>query len=559
MAGRVDTEPGRPAAGGPGADPLLSARGVRKRYGAVTALAGADLDVSAGEVVALLGANGSGKSTLGRVLTGVTRPDAGELRFAGRPVDLPSPMAARRLGVGAVYQELSLVPDMTVAENVWLGHEPTRRGGVDRRAMRERTAELLELFAGTFAVRVTPDTVVADLPQAGRQVIEVLKAYSWSPRVLILDEATASLDSRQVDRLFELVGRWREEGMALVFVSHRMGEIFRVADRAVVLRNGATVGMRPIAETDEAELVALLTGGTGAAPRRARAVAAEASVGPGTPEAAVGEPPLLELRGYSSPGLAPLDLRVARGELLGLGGLQGQGQSRLLLSLFGAAPHHGEVLLDGRRVTFRSPRQAMAAGVAYVPGDRNEAGLLPFRPLLENLQLPNWGRYGVPLRMRAARRDAADAADELSVRHGGLDESVGTLSGGNAQKVVIAKWLLRRPRLLLLDDPTKGVDVGAKAEFYAFLEELRRRGVTVLFNSSDDLELLGLCERVLVLHDGRVAAELAGDTLDRDHLVAAAMGGGAPAGAPADDAGVPSGGPSGGGGGGPSGGMGGRA
>lgn len=496
--------------------PLISARGIFKQYGAVRALAGADLDIYAGQVTALLGANGSGKSTLGRVITGITRPDSGSLTFEGRPLHLRSPVQARQLGITAVYQELSLVPDLSVAENVWLGHEPRRMGGIDRRAMRAKTAELLESFQDVFTAPVSPDTTVERLPASERQLVEVVKALAWQPRVLVLDEATSSLDSRQVDRLFELVQQWRAQGMALVFISHRMEEIFRVADRAAVVRNGISVGQRHISEATERQLVQLMTGG-GEVAAIAQGRQAEDAVGSEAPV-------VLRLTEFSSTDLQPLDLELRRGELVGLGGLQGQGQRQLLLALFGAAPHHGQMLLGGEQVRFRSPRQAQRAGVAYVPGDRNREGLLPVRPILENLQLPGWRKYGVPLRLREARADAGEVAEELVIKFDSLDEPVANLSGGNAQKVVIGKWLLQRPRLLLLDDPTRGVDVNAKAEFYRLLGRLQEQGTTILFHSSDDAELLGLCQRVLVLQDGHVTARLTGQTLDRQHLVAAAMG-----------------------------------
>src|SRR5690606_26434375 len=344
---------------------------------------------------------------------------------------------------------------------------------------------------------VEPDTLVDSLPPSERQLVEVVKALAWRPRLLVLDEATASLDARQVDRLFELVRGWREGGMAVVFVSHRMNEIFRVADRAVVLRNGVTVGERRIGEVDEQELVQLMTGGGAVA-----AIALEGHDAPGAaaaPPGATEAPVVLELRRFASGVVAPLDLTLRQGELVGVGGLQGQGQSRLLLALFGAVPHQGEVRLEGAPVAFRNPRQALRAGVAYVPGDRNREGLLPVRPILENLQLPNWRRYGTPLRMERARRDAAAVVADLDVRLASLDEPVANLSGGNAQKVVIGKWLSRRPKLLLLDDPTKGVDVNAKAELYRLLARLQAQGTTILFHSSDDAELLGLCQRVLVM------------------------------------------------------------
>lgn len=494
----------------------LKVSGMKKSYGAVRAVTNGRMELQSGEVVALLGANGSGKSTLGRMITGITRPDAGQMLLDGESVQFTSPAAARQLGITAVYQELSLVPDLSVAENIWLGHEPVRRGGLDRRSMRRRTQELLDLFADVMSAAVTPDSRVSDLSPSERQITEILKALAREPRILILDEATASLDSQQVDRLFELVREWRNDGMALAFVSHRMDEIFRISDRAVVLRSGATVGQRSITSVSEDQLVDMMTGGAAPPERFARSAPADSEA-------------VLTLAGVAAGRVSDIDLTVHAGELLGLGGLQGQGQADLLLAVFGALPHQGVITLRGETVRFRSPRQAMRHGVAYVPGDRGAEGLLPVRPILENLQLPSWARYGLPLRMRAATADAASVGADLNIKYASLGEPVQNLSGGNAQKVVIGKWLLRNPDVLLLNDPTKGIDVSAKAEFYELLARLQASGTAILFHSSDDDELLGLCNRVLVLQDGRVTALLEGATLDRNHLLSAAMGSAIPA------------------------------
>ncbi|ABG03372.1 ABC transporter related [Rubrobacter xylanophilus DSM 9941] len=491
----------------------LSARHLAKRYGGVVALADGNLEVSSGEVVALMGANGSGKSTLGKIITGAVVPDSGTLLLDGEEVRFSSPHAARRAGIAAVYQELSLIPDMTVAENVWLAHEPLSRGLVKRRERRERTARLLELFRGVVGPSLGPDALVSRLSPGERQIVEILKALSAEPRLMILDEATASLDGEQVARLFELVGGWKAQGRAVVFVSHRMEEIFRIADRAVVLRSGRTVGEAETSRTTEQELISLMIEG-GVTKRHI-----EHPPGP-----AGGRKILLRAEDLRAPGVRGVSLELARGEILGLGGLQGQGQPELLRALFGALPRSGRLLLGGREVRLSHPRQAMREGMAFVPGDRGREGLLRVRSILENLMLPSWRRYGRLLDLKRARRDAERIAGELRIVMGSLDDPVDTLSGGNAQKVVLGKWLLRAPQILLLDDPTKGVDVGAKGELYAMLGDLRKEGVAILLYSSDDEELLGLCDRVLVMREGRVRRELKSPELTRSALVKASVG-----------------------------------
>jgi ribose transport system ATP-binding protein len=422
---------------------------------------------------------------------------------------------ATRQGITAVYQELSLIPYMSVAENIWLGHEPLRFGlAVDRRAMRRQTEALLALFEGTYESHLTPDILVSELSSDERQLVEILKAYSLQPRILILDEATASLDGRQVARLFGLIRDWTESGMAIVFISHRMNEIFLIADQVTVLTNGVTVGVMPIAETDEQAIVDLMIEGSMLpedAQTRGHAVDPDAPI-------------RLSVENLWTQRLEGVSLEVRDGELLGIGGLQGQGQNELLLALFGAVPYAGDVVISGEQVHFTHPRQAMKKDVAFVPGDRGQEGLLLIRSILENMQLPSWATYGTPLDVKQARGDADGVAADLRLVMSSLDAPVSSLSGGNAQKVVIGKWLLREPKLLLLNDPTKGVDVGAKAEIYQLLVELRRSNTAILFYSSDDEELLGLCDRILIMHDGRIETELSGDRLNQKELVAASLG-----------------------------------
>jgi ribose transport system ATP-binding protein len=490
----------------------LSAQHIVKRYGGVVALADGNITINSGEVVALLGANGCGKSTLGKIITGVASPDEGMLTVNGQPTRFNSPKAARRLGITAVYQELSLVQDMTVSENIWLSQEPLiGRTFVNRKDMHIKTADLLALFEGTYQ-SLSPHVLVKDLPPDERQIVEILKALSQRPNLLILDEATASLDSQQVKRLFELVAGWKAQGMAIAFVSHRMDEIFQVADKATVLRGGYTIGDREIANTNRAELIEMMI--------------KDASV----TQVVSQKPPRktfpirLSVDNLSTNRLKNISFQVAEGELIGLGGLQGQGQSDLLLTLFGAIPHTGTITLNDQKVRFSHPKQAMEKQIAFVPGDRGSEGLLLSRSILENIQLPSWGKYGFPLRIGQARRDAIKNGEDLRLVMSSLDARVDSLSGGNAQKVVIGKWLAQNPTVLLLNDPTKGVDVGAKAEFYTLLTKLVEQGTSILFYSSDDDELLGLCSRVLVLHDGKITADLTDERLTHADLVDASMG-----------------------------------
>nr|BBH92232.1 sugar ABC transporter ATP-binding protein [Thermogemmatispora argillosa] len=491
----------------------LSAKHVVKRYGGVVALRDGNLEVRSGEVMALVGANGSGKSTLNKIITGVVAPDEGQLLLNGQMVRFPTPQAARRRGIVAVYQELSLVDNMTVEENIWLAHEPLWPGGlVQRRAIRKRTQELLSLFQGTVSQRLQPETPVAALSPDEKQIVEILKALSLQPALMLLDEASASLDARQVGRLFELMTHWKQEGMALIFISHRMEEILRVADRITVLRNGESVLEAYAGELSTDELVQAMVGQTVAEryiQRREQQALSK---------------PCLVVEGLRTNGLHGISFTLHEGEILGLGGLRGQGQSEILLALFGAIPFEGRIFLAGKPVHFTHPHQAVKAGLAFVPGERSTQGLLLIRSVLENLHLPSWARYGMLLRLGQARRDAARMADRLKLLMPSLDAAVSSLSGGNAQKVVLGKWLLRQPRVLLLDDPTKGVDVGARAEFYQILAELREAGTAILLYSSEDDELLGLCDRVLVLHSGEVQAELAQASLTHAELVAASMG-----------------------------------
>jgi len=493
----------------------LKTEHIKKRFGGVHALRDGSIEIRSGKVLALVGSNGSGKSTLTKIITGVLSPDDGQITYKGNQVQYSNPMAAQKAGIMAVYQELSLVPSLTVAQNIWLANESFKKSGfVDDQDMIEKTQELLKLFEGTFQSSLHPEAYVRSLPPDERQIVEILKAINRDPDVLILDEATASLDSEQVKRLFNLVRKLRDEGKGLVFVSHRMDEIFQIADQAVVLRNGKTVGNVLIAESSEREIVYMMVGS----------------------EAEIVREPLYHNRqdqrdlvlvteNIKNEKLAGVSFSVKQSELVGIGGLRGQGQSTLLHTLFGNDAYEGHISIFGKSIDFKHPKDAMQENVALIPGDRASEGLLLLRSILENLHLPNWKSYGRPLlKIKKARNDAMKVSNQLNLVMASLDSPVSSLSGGNAQKVVIGKWLLRNPKLLLLDDPTKGVDVGTKSEFYRLLNQLIESGTTILFYSSDDQELLGLCPRIMVMHDGKIEADLAGNMLTEANLVAASMG-----------------------------------
>jgi ribose transport system ATP-binding protein len=493
----------------------LKTKQIKKRFGGVQALSDGSINVRSGEVLALVGANGSGKSTLTKIITGVLPKDDGQITYKGKTVEYNKPMAAQNAGIMAVYQELSLVPSLTVAQNIWLANEPlTKSGFIDDDLMNQQTLDLLERFEGTFQESLHPETLVRNLPPDEKQIVEILKAISRDPEILILDEATASLDSNQVNQLFNIINQLKTEGKGLVFVSHRMDEIFKIADRAVVLRNGKTVGDVVISESSEDKIVFMMVG-------------AESDLSKNKTMAAksIEDEIVLSVQKIENEKLKGVSFSVKKGELVGISGLRGQGQSALLHTLFGNDYYSGEIHIFGKQIDFKHPKDAMKQDIALIPGDRAAEGLLLLRSILENFQLPSWRAYAKPLlNIRKARSDALGMSKQLNLVMDSLDDPVRSLSGGNAQKVVIGKWLLRNPSLLLLDDPTKGVDVGTKAEFYKLLNQLVTSGTTILFYSSDNQELLDLCPRIFVMHDGNISADLDGDQLTEANLVSASMG-----------------------------------
>ena len=497
------------------AAPLLTLSGIAKRYGATRALDGVDLALGAGRIHAVLGENGAGKSSLIKCMAGVVQPDAGTMALDGAPVRFADPAAANAAGIVCVFQELSLIPDLSVADNILVADPPRRLGFIDRRAQRRRAEELL---ARAGAEDIHPLSLVRDLPLSRRQLVEIAKALGREPRLLILDEATSALTARDVASVFRVLKDLRTRGLALVFISHRMGEIAELADDCSVFRNGRNVATFPAGTRSDGEVVEMMIGRdySHAYPAKPPPVPAET-------------PPALDVRDLGWAGrLHGVSFAVRPGEVVGLGGLDGQGQRELLLALFGVLRGtSGEVRVDGRPVALGSPADAKAArnGIALIPEDRKTEGLMLPMSVRENLSFASLGHVsrGGIIDRGAERRAVDEMVKLLAIKAADLDVPVASLSGGNQQKVVIAKWLMTRPRIVLLADPTRGIDVGTKAEIYRLLRRLADEGAAVLLYSTDYAELIGCCDRVLVLYGGRVVRELAGDAITEHALVASAL------------------------------------
>jgi rhamnose transport system ATP-binding protein len=502
----VSASPETDMAPGPAA-PLLEVRDIEKTFPGVRALSGVSFEVRAGEVHALLGENGAGKSTLIKIISGVYEPDGGSILIGGRETRFSSPEDAKRAGVATIYQELLLFPELTVAENIFLGHAPRAgMGRIDWRAMRARAEALL---ASLEIDDLAANQVVGALSVGNRQRVEILRALSHDARILIMDEPTAALTESDVTRLFDIVRRLRARGVGIVYISHRLDEIFAIGDRVTVLRDGAYVGARNVADTNASELVQMMVG------RRIDNLFPKTTVPIGAP--------VLEARDIvRHPMTKSVSLTVRAGEIVGLAGLVGSGRSELAQTLFGITPaESGEIRLMGEGVTIRSAEGARSKGIAYVPEDRGVQGLVRPMSVLHNFSLAALGalsRAGF-IDRGAERRMAAEGVQRFRVKTSSVEEIAGRLSGGNQQKIVLGKWLANNPKLLILDEPTRGIDVGAKAEIHRLMSELAGAGVAILMISSELPEVLGMSDRVLVMREGRFVAEF-----DRAHATSETVG-----------------------------------
>jgi ribose transport system ATP-binding protein len=494
---------------------LFVMQGISKRYGGVRALQDADLTIEAGRIHAVLGENGAGKSTLIKIMAGVVAPDAGRMLLDGAPVSFASPAAAHAAGIACIFQELSLIPDLSVADNIAISNPPRRFALIDRRAQR-RMAEQALSRAG--ADNIHPLSLVKDLPLSRRQMVEIAKALARKPRILILDEATSALTAADVAKIYGVLKRLRAEGLALVYISHRMHEIAELADECTVFCNGRSVASYAAGTKTDNEIVELMIGREYSAVFPTR-----------NPRAASDAPPRLEVRHLSWTGrLNDISLQLRAGEVIGLGGLDGQGQRELLLALFGVLHGTtGDVSIDGRAVTITGPHAAKrkAIGMALIPEDRKTEGLMLPMSVRDNL---SFAALGTLSRWGIVDSAAESAAVErivrlLAVRTDGTDLPAGSLSGGNQQKLVIGKWLMMAPRILLLNDPTRGIDVGTKQEMYQLLRALADAGAAILFYSTDYDELVGCCDRVLVMYDGAIKRDLAGAEITERALVSSAL------------------------------------
>jgi ABC-type sugar transport system ATPase subunit len=476
------------------AAPLLEMEGIRKRFPGVLALDGVDLTVKEGEVLALLGENGAGKSTLIKMLGGAHQPDEGEIRINGKPVSISSAKDAREAGIAVIYQEFNLVPRMTVLENLFLGREKTRLGWIDERTEREQAIEWLS----RLGLDMDPDECCGDLSVARQQAVEIARALSFDARILVMDEPSAVLTDKEVEKLFAIVKELRENGIGIIYISHRLDEIDQIADRLVVLRDGKWIGTRKVKETSRDELIEMMVG---------RSLEEEFP----SRDVNVGQERLRVENLSRGRFVRDLSFSVKAGEIVGFSGLVGAGRTETMRLIAGADVRDGgTIFVDGEEVPATDPRSSIASGICLLSEDRKGEGLVLNGSAVDNFGLPNlrrFSRFGV-LNEKEEREEFSSYTDELSIRLSSADQRVGDLSGGNQQKVVLAKWLARHADVILFDEPTRGIDVGAKFEIYQLMNRLAAAGKSIVMVSSELPEIMGMSDRIIVMREGRIAGEL---------------------------------------------------
>ncbi len=488
---------------------ILELTRIRKSFSGVEVLHDVSFALRPGEVHALLGENGAGKSTLVKIITGVHQPDAGEILLNGEPVQFSDARESRQAGIAAIYQELSLFPDLDVAENIFVGRQPVTTGRrVDWRKLNAEAGKLLE----SLGVKLDLKQKARALSIAQQQMVEIARAFSINARILIMDEPTSSLTLHEVDDLFRLVRRLREEGTGIIFISHRLEELYSLADRVTILRDGAYVGTQSMQEVTRDELIRMMVGRTitNLFPKQ---------------EVQAGEVVLKVEHLTCAGSFHDVSFELRRGEILGMAGLVGAGRTNVARAIFGVEPATGgRIEINGREVRITAPKQAIELGLAYVPEDRQLHGLIPAMPLTPNISLPMLPAYAQKgwLRDRLERKSAFDAALQMEVRANNIWQLARELSGGNQQKVVLAKWLSTNPRILILDEPTRGIDVGTKAAVHGLMSKLAAEGLSIFMISSELPEILGMSDRVIVMREGYVTGEFSRAEATQEKIISAA-------------------------------------